>query len=213
MQTRIILSDNVRDAHLAAIRLVSKRGKYISTEDRELTLELPHPLLVHVERPLDEPRILDEVGIGRMMMQEYSKQMRTVTSTTFSYTYGNRLLDYDGINQLQHVIDKINQADTTRRAVMHTWKVQQDISGEHVPCMQMIQFLCRDDKINCSVVFRSHDILMAWGANVYAIGDMMKVVADGTCSSVGSLDVFSICPHIYAMRDQSTLHKITRMAE
>ena len=90
----------VSDAHQMIVKRIVEYGLPLLTEDGEATLELPYPLCVHIDSPLRVPRILPTVGIGPQMMREYSQQMRTVAEdTTFSYTYGNRLLDYNGIDQ------------------------------------------------------------------------------------------------------------------
>jgi len=199
----------VSDAHQMIVKRIVEYGLPLLTEDGEATLELPYPLCVHIDSPLRVPRILPTVGIGPQMMREYSQQMRTVAEdTTFSYTYGNRLLDYNGIDQLQSVINRLNCTPTSRRAIMHTWMVPVDIKAEHVPCMQIVQFLRRNDKINCVAVFRSNDMLMAWGANAYALADMLKVVADGVNCEVGYLETYSISAHIYHMRDATTLKAV-----
>lgn len=204
----LVNEQTVADAHKAAIKRVVEFGHPVMTEDQEYTVEMPYPLCIHVDFPLREPRILTDVGIGPKMMQHYSEQMRSVTDNSFSYTYGNRLLDYNGIDQLQSVINRLNCTPTSRRAIMHTWMVSIDIKAEHVPCMQIVQFLRRDDQINCVAVFRSNDMLMAWGANAYALTDMLKTVAQGTNCSVGYLETYSISAHVYSIRDQNVLQKV-----
>lgn len=208
MMMSLVNELTIADAHKMAIKRIMEHGVPVMTEDQEYTMEMPYPLCIHVDSPMRESRILTTVGIGPKMMQQYSEQMRTVTDSSFSYTYGNRLLDYHGIDQLQSVINRLNCTPTSRRAIMHTWMVPIDIRAEHVPCMQIVQFLRRDDKINCVAVFRSNDMLMAWGANAYALSDMLKTVAQGTNCSIGYLETYSISAHVYTIRDQTALMKV-----
>lgn len=209
----LINEQNISAAHFALIHRIMTYGKPILTEDKEATIELPYPLVVHVDRPLQDPRILKRVGFGPKFMHDYAKQLRIITDTSFSYTYGNRLCNYDGINQIQDVIDKLNMHPTTRRAIMHTWIVPIDNYAVHVPCMQTVQFLKRDNKLNCIATFRSNDMLMAWGCNAYGLSELLRHVAVGTYSDVGYLETYSQSAHIYNIRDKSTLDNVMERYE
>jgi thymidylate synthase len=74
--------------------------------------------------------------------------------------------------------------------------------------MQTVQFLIRNNRLNCVATFRSNDMLMAWGANAYGLSELMQVVADGTYVDVGFLETYSISAHIYYNRDSTTLDKV-----
>ncbi len=214
---------SISEAHSKLVHHVIQYGQPVLTEDREFTVELTSPLCVHVDRPMEPERILRSVGMSQAFMDSYAQQLRSITQTGFSYTYGNRLCDYpeahghllytgngdgNGIDQIQSVINRLNCTPTTRRAIMHTWVVPIDIKAEHVPCMQTVQFLIRNNRLNCVATFRSNDMLMAWGANAYGLSELMQVVADGTYVDVGFLETYSISAHIYYNRDSTTLDKV-----
>lgn len=209
MTVYAISEDTIALAHRSAIMRVMKYGREVITEDNEVTLECS-PLLIHVNHPLNNPRIYSDVGIGPKMMKEYSDQLHRVTNTSFSYTYGNRLMDYNGVNQLQYVIRKLTMVPTTRRAIMHTWMVPIDTVNEHVPCMQTIQFTIRNKMVNCVATFRSNDMLMAWGANCYALSELLRTVSSSINVPVGYIETFSNCPHVYPIRDKHIIDSILR---
>jgi len=218
----LINEQTISSAHYALVKRIMTYGKPVLTEDREVTIELPYPLVVHIDEPLKPYRILRKVGFGQHFMTDYAKQLRSITSTGFTYTYGNRLCDYPlvsrdvycgngdghGINQVQVAIDKLNMSPNTRRAIMHTWCVPLDTRAEHVPCMQTVQFLKRDNKLNCIATFRSNDMLMAWGGNAYGLSELLRHVAEGTSSDVGYLETYSMSAHIYNIRDKTTLDNV-----
>lgn len=208
-----ISSDTIGHAHKHIIDKVLKHGFETTTEDGEETLELATPLVVEVKCPTSHPMIykLGEkpvCGFSSCYMEEYSHQMMSEVCNGFAYTYGERIRNYDGLDQLGITIAKLLQNNSTRRAIIHTWKVEKDIYGKHVPCLQTIQFVLRENKLNCVATFRSNDMLMAWGCNAFGIARMMQVCAFQVNAEVGFLNTFSACAHIYHKRDASVLERI-----
>ena len=57
----LINERDLSQAHFALIKHIVTYGKPVLTEDKEATIELPYPLVVHVDEPLREPRILRRV--------------------------------------------------------------------------------------------------------------------------------------------------------
>lgn len=200
-------------AHYMAVKRVMEWGKPFVTEDNEQTMELAKPLVIHVSEPLKDPMILKHVGFSRNYMEEYAVQLGHKTKNTFSYTYGNRLRDYHGTDQVINTIAKLIGSPITRRAVMHTWIVNEDILSKNVPCLQTIQYLIRDGKLNCISTFRSNDILMAWGCNAYGLVRLQEHVAESIGTEVGYLETYSISAHVYNKRDRSTLDKVLERYE
>ena len=194
-------------AHKTAVGFMEQFGRYGLTEDREEVKELYEPLVIHVYRPDYQPMIASTSRYSKQFMEDYSKQVMGCTDNSFTYTYGNRLRNYNGIDQLQNAIDVLNKAQTSRRAILHTWMVEKDLGGEHVPCLQTVQFIKRDGNVNCIATFRSNDILGAWGANAYALTKLLEVVVDGTFSEMGYLETYSQNAHIYIARDADYLEK------
>lgn len=209
-----IQANNIRDAHEEIVHLINNNGMIVRTEDREFTLELYEPLSVHIARPLNEPMILEEVGFSRNYMEEYAVQLGYPSENTFSYTYGNRLRNYNGYDQKANIINVLSRNRTSRRAIMHTWMVDTDSEGVHVPCMQTVQFLRRTnpftgtDYLNCIATFRSNDMLMAWGCNAYGLVRLQESIAEHLDCVVGWLNTISSSAHIYFKRDETTLRKI-----
>lgn len=210
-------ADNIYDAHLNTVKTINDNGAIVKTEDCEWTLELIEPLCIHVRRPLSSPMFIPEVGFSKNYMEEYAVQLGYTSDNSFSYTYGNRLRDYYGTDQRKEVIDKLVRHPTSRRAIMHTWMVEIDINGKHVPCMQTVQFLLRRSTItgesflNCIATFRSNDMLMAWGCNAYGLAILTEDIADALDCEVGYLSTLSTSAHIYHRRDESTLNKVLRL--
>lgn len=188
-------------AHRLAILTILDYGEVIGN-----TIELPSPLVISVERPEREPRVYPTVGLSRQALDVYAVQLMSKDIKGFSYTYGNRFRDYDGIDQMQKVIWTLTNDRNSRRAIMHTWKVSIDLGGEEIPCVQTLQFLIRNNRLNCIATIRSNDILLAWGANAYGIENMMEYVCCALKNvSMGTLTTMSASAHIYHIRDANII--------
>lgn len=195
-------------AHRDVIEYILDEGVELITEDSEYTLELPSPLAVHIDMPLEAPNYLPEIGFSMNYLVEYSHQMMQDNTQGFEYTYGGRFINYNGVNQFQETANKINVNANTRRAIMHTWMVDKDINAHHVPCMQTLQFMKRDGFLNAIATFRSNDMLMAWGCNVFGLSRILACMAVSTHSQPGYIETYSTSAHIYVKRDENVLRAL-----
>lgn len=124
-----------------------------------------------------------------------------------------------GIDQIQKsIIDRLIENPTSRRAVAITWSPVLDISREEPPCLQIIQCLIdKSNHLNLVCLFRSNDMLSAWGQNAYGLAHMQKFILDGINGSremnripllsQGWLETISVSAHMYITRDQLELMK------
>lgn len=206
-------------AHEEVIRTILKHGVFLMTEDGEKTLELPEPLTIHIGDPFAEYMISPHNMFGKQAMQQYSKDLLSGSESDFVYTYHDRLFDYpreagegfsgdgdgNGIDQIDYIVRKIREEPTTRRALGITWFPVKDSSSDHPPCLQRIQCLSRDGKLNMHMEFRSNDMLSALGANMYAIAHLQKHIADNLGLAVGWYSHTSVSAHLYYERDREEL--------
>jgi thymidylate synthase len=144
----------------------------------------------------------------------------------FDYLYSNRLKDFyrphcpdsqsddamywdgngngDGIDQIA-LIAKALKEPTSRRAVAVLWSPNHDPTTKNPPCLNHIQFLLRENPgypnlppfLKMRVLFRSHDIRGAYGANLYGLSELQKEVAYAVKAPVGHMTVMSNSAHVY----------------
>ena len=113
----------------------------------------------------------------------------------WGYSYGMRLFDYNGADQLQRVIDKLKKNKESKSATVDLMDPLKD--GKHVPCICTIDFKIRDNKIQCSAFFRSQDVGKKIYADIISLGELMKQVSQGAGYAVGTLHIFIASLHIY----------------
>lgn len=230
---RLINAPDLATAWEKSVRHVLVKGVPVTTEDGEETLETDE-LIIKVENPFTEPMISTLAPYGSQMFDAYVDQLLNGTKNEFDYDYHGRLFNhpivsyewtYDigkdeegwvdrdcGIDQVADVVETLQRDKQSRRAVAVTWDTGTD--GDYarqgtcsVPCLQWLQFLVRDDKLQLKVLFRSNDILLAMHANMYALVHLQKYVADQLGLPVGSYTHIVTVPHIYVKRDASELKK------
>jgi len=135
-------------------------------------------------------------------------------SGSITYTGDGNL---GGIDQIREsIINRLAENPSSRRAVAITWSPVFDISRDEPPCLQIVQCLIdRAGRLNLVCLFRSNDMLSAWGQNAYGLAHMQKFILDeinlkraGRDPLVqGWLETISVSAHMYVKRDQLELMK------
>lgn len=231
---KVLNVGTIAEGHEAVVRLLLTDGDEIVTEDGELTFEYEEPVCIHVSRPWGLPKISDACNFGPVKMGEYVKQLTTLhpkTATSATYYYSNRLFDYpragsgdgdgNGINQIQtSIIERLLENNTSRRAIAITWVPGLDIESQEPPCVQLIQCLIRNNRLNMVVYIRSNDMLSAWGANAFGLTTMQDMICLNLKTQekakfhdlrVGWFETISASAHMYWRRDAEELKKFRRI--
>lgn len=114
------------------------------------------------------------------------------------YTYGERITNYRGINQLDSCIYKLQADKYTRQAVCSLWNPLTDSYMDDPPCLQHIQFYYNNaDEFTIKLLFRSHDFYQAMINNLQALKFVAKYVAGRLNDTPKRMILDSSRPHIY----------------
>ena len=101
-----------------------------------------------------------------------------VEEDSFVYTYPERLqgimlVDKKGkmqfFNQIEIICKRLKENKGSNRAVATLYSAGLDKDEEHIPCLNWLQALIRDDRLILSVMFRSNDIYNAFPSNMHFI--------------------------------------------
>lgn len=182
----------------------------IETEDGETTWEMLRPAYVEITCPKDD-RIHPKSSFQLQKCEEYADQLLNGTPNDFSYTYHERLFEYDIngvlINQVFKIIQRLKEQQNTRRAVAITWNPETDNKNHHVPCLQYLQFIVRKNRLNMVCLFRSEDMLQAFGPNAYGLVRLMEHVSTEVGVPMGTYMHIVTVPHLYPIRDKADLQR------
>src|SRR3989339_317309 len=128
----------------------------------------------------------------------YKQQVLTADPVpSVTYTYGMRLRNHNGVNQIHTMIEKLKKAPWSRQAVAVTWNVQVDNEAANPPCLDLIQAEVKYNKLYLTVYFRSNDMFRAWPENALALRATQKEIATAVGVAIGSLTIVSSSAHIY----------------
>lgn len=124
-----------------------------------------------------------------------------------------------GIDQIQmSIIDRLIENPESRRAVAITWVPHLDIDRSEPPCLQIVQALIdAHNAIHLVCLFRSNDMLSAWGQNAYGLSHLLRFICDEINKerkrrnqpplTVGWLETISVSAHMYFTRDDYELRR------
>ncbi len=178
------------------VKRIMKDGVEITDERGSITKEILNTM-VNIKNPMDSESPKGYFWNGEKL-DKYSEQFLSSDKQGFIYTYGNRLrAHFDGIDQIQEAIERLNNFRESRRAISITWDPTVDTKNNEVPCMMLVDFKIRDGKLHTTGLWRSHDIYGAWFPNAVGLSNLAKYVAGEVGSEIGMLTIHSISAHIY----------------
>ena len=181
----------------------------------EITLECKTP--AYGRRfipPSNDPKV-KSLPFSQRYMDEYTMQLihGKEGGKPFEYDYNTRLRKYDHCDgasptdQITYILEKLRTSPNSRRGVAITWKPWEDEGKEDVPCLQLIHCTIRDGKLDERVVFRSEDMGLGLGPNMYGLTGLQIYLANCLGVGVGTYTHIAMCPHLYIYRDEDYLSK------
>lgn len=204
----------IADVHAKAFREISwhRNNTQNVTEDGEKVIEVGPR--TYVVKNILAMRYVEALPYTQKFLNEYTNKMLNgyFECNNFEYDYHSRLYHYhhgksDDIDQIAELQEKLIRNSNTRRAVAITWKPEIDNINKDVPCLQYIQCYIREDAFHMNVMFRSNDMLMAFGCNAYALTTLQRNICDYVGRSLNRKLKYGyyihtvVCPHIYYERD------------
>ncbi|NMB79222.1 MAG: thymidylate synthase [Methanomicrobiales archaeon] len=207
---RVIRAPSIGKAHEQVIQMILEKGWLLKTENEEATVEFEE-IAMQVDTPLAEPSVSPYSRFQQKFVEQYARDLLNGSHASFEYDYHGRLFDWGEsltaennpvhVNQIAYIVDKLRASPNTRRAIAITWNPVIDEKLDDCPCLQLIQCVLRDKKLHMKVIFRSNDMLTAAGANMYALVQLQKSIADQLGVACGTYTHISLVPHIYYIRD------------
>lgn len=179
---------DVEDGYNQILRLFKQSGTKIGNTSELINLTVRLPIGC---KKLTHP----SYSIKSNVLNEYIQQfVSSINYAEFPYTYGERIFNP---NQVEMVIRRLKKDKYSRKAIIHTYRVDIDTYEEDIPCLQTIHFYIRDDKLQCTALFRSNDMLNAWISNVNGLIYLSKIIARELNVGLGHLTTISTLAHVY----------------
>ncbi len=151
-------------------------------------------LKVVVDKPFDVVwENIEMFGFTKEAVLAYQQEiLRSAKQEDVVYTYGERMLSYFGINQIEEVVSKLKKNKEDRKCYVCVWDVKRDITTtQSVPCLVSLFFRVVCGKLTVTAVFRTHNALDAWLLNAFGIAGILEHVSVNTSIPPGALTIFS----------------------
>jgi thymidylate synthase len=149
----IIENNSIGEIWLNAINKVLNEGNRIKYRNTEL-LEIINLQLI-INTPYFEDIIIQKYG-KKEILEYMRKNFQTDEDVGFDYTYKQRFLNYDGINQLEYSLKNFQKRENSMDAIFSTLKPKEDT--KHIPCLALLQYIVRENTLIIFTTFKSQDI-------------------------------------------------------
>ncbi len=114
------------------------------------------------------------------------------------YTYGNRMRQYFGIDQIKWIKDRLKIDPNAREAVASLIDPLKDLHPDgHRPCVSFVQAIKQRNKLHLNIYVRSHDMFSGWPQNAFGFLHLQDEIAKEACIDRGVLTIISASAHIY----------------
>lgn len=171
------------------------------TQENELKELLNVMAVIYSEDP-EKPYLPHYFPFSEKDLTTYYPQVLSAKQIPgIAYTYGQRLRDHDGIDQIQQIINLIKTRPFSKKMVAFTAKVKEDWSVANkgdTPCLTQIVCSIQDGKLFMTTHFRSQDMVHGWPRNVFSLRKLQKLIAEESGYLMGTFVMITHSAHIYS---------------
>jgi thymidylate synthase len=182
------------------------------TQENELKELLNIMAVVYDEDP-ENPYLPEFFPFSKKDLESYYPQVLTAKQIPgIAYTYGQRLRDHDGVDQIQNIIDLIKNRPFSKKMVAFTAKVKEDwsvVNKGDTPCLTQILCSIQDGRLFMTTHFRSQDMVHGWPRNVFSLRKLQKFICDSAGVTMGAFVMITHSAHIYS-DDYELVEKILK---
>lgn len=193
--------ETLSDAWYYAIREIYMKGLLVDTE-YNIKAKCINGMLLEIRNPVQVWHRKDPF-CTKERIELYKKQFKrdAVGKHGFEYTYIDRLVNYNGFDQLKWMSEQLQRNRyESKRVQAITWMPEVDCGKkEDQPCFQRIWvFPYKNNKLDVHIHYRSWDMFKAFEANIIAFQELVKdELLLPTDFSLGIIRCFGDNVHIY----------------
>ena len=136
-------------------------------------------------------------------MEEYVDKIKNDPEFAEKYgdlgpVYGAQWRKFNGVDQLQYILDEIKNNPDSRRMILSAWNPAEIKNMALPPCHTLIQFYVRDSKLSLQLYQRSADIFLGVPFNIASYALLLMMVAQVSNLEVGEFVHTLGDAHIYS---------------
>lgn len=200
----------VKDVWKKILQHINNFGTIKKTQYGDKQREIITAVSVITDENPDDFRWDNDFNFTKQDLKKYMPQVTTPKEVEgLEYTYGQKLRNFRGIDQIFEMIKQLKKENYTRRAVGVTWDIIKDYNNPKCPCLNLVQTLVQDNKVYLTCYFRSHDIYAAYPRNAFALRKLQQIIAKKLDLNLGNLIIISNSAHIYE-RDFNNINSMIK---
>lgn len=189
-----IKETTIGDAWLNAVFLVLQEGRRSIPDDKGMIQEVLS-LVIQITAPSEEDMIVQEYGSQEVLsfMRKNFQEQQSIAN--WKYSYADRLYNYNGANQIQHVIKVLRSNAFSKSATISLLNTAAD--DLHTPCLVALDFKLRDNTLFITGFFRSQDIGKKMYADAIQLLHLGKLISASLNVEAIEITHFINSAHIY----------------
>lgn len=194
-----VIGKTLPEAYHKSLVTLRDNGKITNCTDYNQKV-LEGSMTMVVENAVAEPMISKIFPGGHHELEQYVMEICSGIfdfivgkgENLWEYTYHQRIEE-----QLKFVVNELKRNPDSRRAVIDARNNEVDQKNDHPACLQHIQFMIRDGKLDMYVTMRSNDAFEAAFMNAFAFIALQKNVALELGVGVGKYEHRANSYHVY----------------
>jgi len=194
--------DSLGDAWVSLVNQTIRHGERLSQEGYEA-----RHALVSFPCDFEKDAIIERFGDPEMIAQMHSVFVSDAPNA-LGHSYAKVMRGPDGRNDLRDIIDLLRAERWSKRAVLTFC----GLGNGKVPCINAVQFLVRNDKVEASYFARGQDVFRKFYADGFCLAAMVRSVAAGLGVPAGRMTGFVSSSHVYNI-DMLAVGQFLEMAE
>jgi thymidylate synthase len=124
--------------------------------------------------------------------------------------YGAQWRNFNGVDQIEWVINEIKTNPTSRRLIVSAWNPVEIDKMALPPCHTLFQFSVQNDRLSCQLYQRSCDLLLGAPFNIASYALLTHIVARITGYMVGEFVYTLGDAHIYHNHFDAVREQVSR---
>ncbi|MHA1378813.1 MAG: thymidylate synthase [Candidatus Helarchaeota archaeon] len=189
-----VIDDNsIVGAWQKAKRLILENGVQVLDEDELLFEVLDLFLIINNPETSDQESVIFDKDMKKWMLDNF-KEIKRIRELHNTKSYGWRLYNNQGKNQIKWVINRLKKKKTTKSATISTIQLEDE---KYIPCVSLLDFKIRNEKLLLSAICRSLDFGKKALYNIYALSDIAHNIAKELEISDIVLKIFVNSAHVY----------------
>ncbi|WP_270933286.1 thymidylate synthase [Falsiroseomonas oryzae] len=189
-----IHAQTIGECWLGSIRYVLNHGQ--PHHDGEVGLIELLGLAVEITAPREEDPIILAHGDPAVVTRTLAKFARGASMPERPFTYGQRIFDMDGVDQLDWMVERLLRKPDTKSATINLLVTGSTAAG--LPCLTTLDAKIRRGQLDLQFFFRSQNIFGRQYANLAALARLQSDLARRCNTVSGVLRGYVASAHIYA---------------